>query len=55
MLFRILSGIVAAGLLIAYIAPVAIKLKDVPFSIVVIVGLTLTLVDLWQSLRSKEG
>jgi hypothetical protein len=52
--FRIISGIVAAGLLITYIAPVAIKLRDIPFSIVVLVGLAMTLTDLWQSLRSKD-
>jgi hypothetical protein len=52
--FKIVSGIVAAGLLIVYIAPVAIKLKDVPFSIVVLVGLAMTLTDLWQSIRAKQ-
>jgi hypothetical protein len=54
MTFKIISGIVAAGMLIAYLAPVVIKLKDVPFSIVVLVGLAMTLTDLWQSLRSKD-
>ncbi|HEX5091097.1 MAG TPA: hypothetical protein VFV84_00250 [Burkholderiales bacterium] len=52
--FKIISGIVAAGLLITYLAPVAIKLKDVPFSLVVIIGVALTLIDLRQSIRSKD-
>ena len=54
MAFKIFSAIVAVVLMIAFIAPVAVKLKDVPLMIVVGVGIVMMLVDLWQSLKSKE-
>jgi len=54
MLFKIIGSLLAGGLLIVFIGPVAIKLKDVAFSIVVLIGLTMMVVDIWQSLRSKE-
>ena len=54
MLFKILGSTLAAGLLIVFIGPVAIKLKDVAFSIVVLIGLAMMLTDIWHSLRSKE-
>lgn len=52
MMLRALAGIVAAGLLIAFIAPVVIKLQDPALGAVVLIGLAMMLVDLWQSLRS---
>ena len=54
MIFKIIGSILAASLLIIFIGPVAIKLKDVAFSVVVLIGLTMMIVDIWQSLRSKE-
>jgi hypothetical protein len=54
MLFKILGSILAASLLIVFIGPVAIKLTDVAFSIVVLIGLTMMVADIWQSLKSTE-
>lgn len=54
MLFKVLAGIVAAALLIIFIGPVVIKLKDTALSVVVLIGLTMMLVDVWQSLKSKD-
>jgi hypothetical protein len=54
MIFKILAGIVAASLLIIFIGPVVIKLKDVALGIVVLIGVAMMLVDLWQSLQSKD-
>jgi ABC-type branched-subunit amino acid transport system permease subunit len=54
MAFKIIGSILAGGLLIVFIGPVALKLKDVAFSIVVLIGLTMMLVDIWQALKSKE-
>jgi len=54
MLFKILGSILAASLLIVFIGPVAVKLKDVAFSIVVLIGLAMMIADIWQSLRSKD-
>ncbi|MDH4174131.1 MAG: hypothetical protein OEV97_10355 [Betaproteobacteria bacterium] len=54
MIFKILAGIVAAALLIVFVGPVVVKLKDVALSVVVLIGLTMMLVDIWQSLKSKD-
>jgi hypothetical protein len=52
--YKIIVGIVAAALLLIYMAPVVLKLKDAALWIVVLIGLTMMLVDLWQSLQSKD-
>ena len=54
MAFRILSAVVAVVLLVGFIAPVVVKLKEVSLGVVVLIGVVLMLVDLWQSLRSGE-
>ncbi|MEX2239456.1 MAG: hypothetical protein WD775_02055 [Burkholderiales bacterium] len=54
MIFKVLAGIVAATLLIIFVGPVVVKLKDTALSVVVLIGLTMMLVDLWQSLKSKD-
>ena len=54
MLYKIVAGIVAAALLIAYMAPVVWRLQDVALWIVAGIGIVMMLVDLWQSLQSKE-
>ena len=54
MMFKIGAGILGAVLLIAYVAPVVYRLKDVALSVVVALGVAMMLVDLWQSLQSKD-
>ncbi|MCG6874318.1 MAG: hypothetical protein LJE97_04430 [Betaproteobacteria bacterium] len=54
MSFKIFASVVAAALLIVFIGPVVIKLKDVALSVVVLIGLTMMLTDIWQSLRSND-
>lgn len=54
MIFKILAGIVAAALLIVFIGPVVIKLKETALTVVALIGVTMMLVDLWQSLKSKD-
>lgn len=51
---KIFAGILSALLLIVFIGPVVVKLKDVALSIVVLIGLAMMLYDLWQSLREKD-
>lgn len=55
MAFKILSGFVATVLLVAYLAPIVLKLRDHALTAVILVGVAMMLVDLWQSLRSKNG
>ena len=51
---KILAGIVGAGLLLAYVGPVVLKLKDIPLLIVAGLGIGMMLIDFWQSLRAKD-
>ena len=51
---KIFAGIVAIALMIAYLIPVVFKLKDIPLGVVILIGLGMMLVDLWQSLQSKD-
>ena len=52
--YRIFSGIVAAALLILFVGPVVIKLKEPSLVVVVLIGLTMMIVDIVQSLRSGQ-
>jgi tetrahydromethanopterin S-methyltransferase subunit D len=52
--FKIAAGIVAAALLIIFIGPVVVKLKDAALGAVVLIGLTMMIIDLWQSFKSKD-
>jgi len=54
MLFKVLGSILAASLLVVFIGPVVVKLKDVALSIVVLIGLAMMIVDTWQGLKSKD-
>jgi uncharacterized membrane protein YgdD (TMEM256/DUF423 family) len=54
MVLKVIAGIFAAALLLVYIAPVVLRLKDTALTVIVVLGLAMMLVDLWQSLRSKE-
>lgn len=54
MAFRIFAGIVAIVLFIAFVAPVAIKLKEISLGVVILIGVVLMLLDLWETLREKE-
>lgn len=53
--FKIFSGIVAATLLIVFIAPVVIKLKEFSLAGVALIGVTMMLFDLWQAIRSGDN
>lgn len=51
---KIVAGIVAAGMLIAFVSPVVFKLKDISLTAVVLIGLVLMLRDLWEAIKSGE-
>jgi hypothetical protein len=53
-MLRLAFSIFAAALVLIYLSPVVLKLKDPALSIVVIAGIVMMLVDQWQSLKSKE-
>jgi hypothetical protein len=51
---KIAAGLVAAVLVIGYLLPPVFKLKDVALGVVISIGIAMMLVDLLQSLRSKD-
>jgi len=54
MLIKYFAAAVAVLLVVAYLVPVVLKLKDVALGIVICIGIAMMLVDLLQSLKSKE-
>ena len=53
MVFNYIAGIVAMALLLVYLGPVVLKLWDPALTAVILVGIVLMVIDLWQSLQSK--
>lgn len=51
---KLAAAVIAVGLMLAYLAPIAWKLKDIALVGVLAIGVVLMLVDLGQSLRGKE-
>lgn len=51
---KIFAGVVAATLLLTYLSPVVFKLKDVALGVIILIGVVMMLIDLWQSLKGKE-
>lgn len=54
MAFKILAGVIAMVLAILYLGAPLIKLKDWALGSVIMLGLVLMVIDLWQSVRSKD-
>lgn len=54
MAFKIFAGVVALVLLGAFLVPYVLKLKELELGIVIGAGIVMMLVDLWQSLGSKD-
>jgi hypothetical protein len=54
MALKIVAGIIAIVLLLAFVAPPVVKLQNVALTAVIVIGTVMMLVDLWQSLQSKD-
>jgi hypothetical protein len=54
MALKVFAGIVAVALMIAYLLPLVLKLKEMSLGVVVLIALVMMLVDLLQSMRAKE-
>ncbi len=54
MAFKILGAVIATVLLVAFLAPPVLKLQDAALSGVIVIGVVMMLVDLWQSLQSRD-
>lgn len=51
---KIFAGLLAIVLMLAYLLPMLFKLKSIALGVVILIGLTMMLVDLWQSLQARE-
>jgi hypothetical protein len=51
---KMFAGIVAVVLMLSYLLPMVIKLKQVSLGVVILIALVMMLVDLYQSLKSNE-
>ena len=54
MILKFVAGLIAAALVLAFLLPPAIKLKDLALAIVIGIGVVMMLVDLYQSLRRHD-
>lgn len=52
--FKIFAGLIAMVIMLTYLAAPVIKLKDIALGVVVLIGVAMMLVDLWQSMQSKD-
>lgn len=54
MIVRIAAATLALVLVVAYLVPVVVKLKEVALGVLILVGLAMMVVDMWQTLRDKD-
>ena len=54
MLWKQITGLIAVALMVAFLLPTAIKLKDAALATVIAVGVVLMLLDLYQSLHERD-
>ena len=51
---RIVATLVAVALMLGYLAPLLVKMKDLALGSVILVGFVVMLADLWQTLRESD-
>lgn len=54
MAFKIAASLVAMILMLGYLLAPVFKLKEIDLGIAIVAGLAMMMVDLWQSLKSKD-
>ncbi len=54
MVVKIVAGIIAIVLVVAFVLPPALKLKEPALIVVIGLGIVLMLIDLWQSLWERD-
>lgn len=55
MTVKLISGIIAAILLAAFLGSVVFKLKELALGAVALIGLAMMLYELWETLREKDS
>ncbi len=51
---KIFSAALAAVLMLCFLAPPVLKLKEIALGAVILIAIVMMLIDLWQSLQSRE-
>ncbi len=51
---KIFAAAAAVVLMLSFLGPPVLKLKEIALGVVILIGIVMMLVDLWQSLQSKE-
>ena len=51
---KIFAAIVAVAMVLCFLVPPVLKLKDVALGAVIVIGIIMMLADLWQSLQKTE-
>jgi predicted ABC-type exoprotein transport system permease subunit len=51
---KIFAAIVAVVLLLGFLTPLVVKLKDVALGVIILIGIVMMLFDLWQSLQRED-
>lgn len=54
MLVKYISAVVAVVAVLCFLLPPVLKLKDIALGVVILIGISMMLVDLLQSLRVKD-
>ena len=51
---KIFAAVVAVALMLSFLAPPVLKLKDIALGVVILIGIVMMLIDLRQSLQTTE-
>ena len=54
MAFKVFAGIVAVVLLLVFLLPYVLKMKDIALGVVVLIGFAMMARDFWDTFREKD-
>ena len=54
MAFKVFAGIVAVVLLLVFLLPYVLKMKDIALGVVIVAGLAMMGWDLWETFKEKD-
>lgn len=52
---KLAAAVIAVVLMVAYLMPVVLKLKEVALGVVITIGIVMMLIDLWHSMREGDN
>lgn len=52
---KIVAALIAIFLLLAFLIPVVVKLKEVALGVVIVIGIVMMLIDMWQSFKEADS